>query len=283
MVVLTTPPYCDADPCTTNSYTPSDPRYETNNAFIKSYGQNHTGWFAVDAAAAEIDATLSTGFFGPANGMTAEGTHFIILGGYRVGKALASALTAGVGSLLPPPINAIIYNTDPSTLVTNGMMTGTGGTAGASSSGSIASSWTLTGAAGATCVGSKNTRADGLGAIQTVVLSGGTASSHCDLSQTITGWTANVDTLQAQAEIMSGSTVAAMMPITLCYNASCAAGQFSGLWEDNLAEILTETSPTFIEVTPLRIVPVSATSATVVISIYGAGTVNIGRVEVHKR
>jgi hypothetical protein len=287
MIMMTGNPFCNAGggngTCLDNSsYSPADPRFVTINNWIKGWAQNHADFIVVDIAAAEIEAT---GFWGPLPNMTGDWTHLITLGGYSVGNALAKGLTAQIPNLLPPVAPVQIYNLDPTNLLTNGMMVGTGGTAGSGASGTVATSWTLTGNAGATCTGSKTARTDGMGEIQTIVINSGSGtSSYCELTQTFSGWTANVDTLQIQAEFMNGSSLTVMNPVSICFNASCAAGQYSGLWIDN-PQTLAVTTPYMLVMSPLgRVVPVSATTAVASIRVYGvSGTYQIGRTEVHKR
>jgi hypothetical protein len=268
-IMLTIPPFADMG---------RDPRYFQINQWIKSWGATHPNFYVVDSAAVEIDATNPK--LGPLPDMTMDGVHLFTLGAFTVGKAVASTLTSL--ALVPPPAYTIISNVDPTTLVTNGMQTGTGGAAGDASSGSIATSWTLTGYAGAKCVGSKKARSDGMGEIQTITMTGTSPSSLCEYKQTITGWTPS-DTLQMQAEIMSGSTLGKMITGQLVYHTNtdrvCAA-----MWQDNPSAVLTTTSPAFMMQNPKQAVWNGTTSIDVSVWIYGtASTVDIGRVEVYRR
>ena len=252
----------------------SDARQFAINSWMKSFAATNPNLIVVDAAAAMIDA--NSGTVAPLPNATLDGVHFASLAGYLVGKAIATALAGAV-----PPTPAIISNNDPSTLVVNGLQIGTAGSTGSGASGSVSNSWTLTGYAGATCIGSKGTRGDGLGAVQTITMTGTSANSYCELKQTITGWT-GTDTLQVQAEILNGSTIGKMVTAQLVFHAG-SDHVHTTLWQDNGTTVLTNTTPDMV----LKNVPQSVwggtTSIDVSIWIYGtSGTVNIGRVEVHK-
>ncbi len=265
-IMLTVPPFSGMG---------NDPRYFQINQWIKSWGATHPNYYAVDAAAAEIDPING----GPLPNMTMDGVHLFTLGAFSIGKVIANTLAAM--AVLPPPAYTIIYNGDPTSLVANGMQTGTGGTAGSNASGSIATSWTLTGYAGATCVGSKKTRADGMGEIQTVTMTGTSAASYCELKQRISGWS-GTDNLQMQAEIMAGSTLGKMITGNLVFHAD-SDRVFTTLWQDNPSPVLLIPTPYMLLQTAKQVVWNGTTATDVSIWMYGtSGTIDIGRVEVHK-
>uniref|UniRef100_Q01TP3 SGNH hydrolase-type esterase domain-containing protein n=1 Tax=Solibacter usitatus (strain Ellin6076) TaxID=234267 RepID=Q01TP3_SOLUE len=265
-IMLTIPPFAGMG---------NDPRYFEINHWIKTWGATHPNFCVVDSAAIEIDPVNG----GPLPNMTMDGVHLFTLGAFSIGKAIANTLTAM--ALVPPPAYTIIYNNDPTSLVTNGMQTGMGGTVGRSASGLIASSWTLTGYAGATCVGSKKPRADGMGEIQSVTMTGTSAASYCELKQTISGWS-GTDTLQMQAEIMPGSTLGKMITGNLVFHAG-SDRVFTTLWQDNPSPVLSVTTPYLLLQTAQQAVWNGTTATDVSVWMYGtSGTIDIGRVEVHK-
>jgi hypothetical protein len=259
--------------------------------WLKTFAATRSGVYFADAGAVIINPT---GTVGPRTYCTLDGVHYATDCGYRVGMALAQALTAQAGDSLPPPAPRVVYNTDPINITTNPMLTGSSGTVGTGASGVVPSSWTLTGNAGATCAGAVSARTDGFGQMFTVTMTGTGPTSYCELKQNISGW-AVADRLQVQAEILTGSTIGVMIsPQMVNYSSGSAVlATTNGLWQDNYAvgggggpagSYTVPTSNAMLIMAPTRTVPTSTMTTTVSVVMYGTGsTVNVGRVEVRKR
>ena len=123
--------------------------YNTINAYAKSHSN------VIYAPMAEAIWTSLANPVPIANAMI-DGVHPTRLGAALMGKALADAINTTVDKPTPPDL--ITKNTYDGNLLANGLMTGTGGTLGAGASGSVATSWTLASAGGASSVGSKVAR-----------------------------------------------------------------------------------------------------------------------------
>jgi hypothetical protein len=112
-------------------------------------------------------------------------------------------------------------------------------------------------------------------------MTGTSPASYCELKQTITGWSQS-DTLQMQAEVMPGSTLGKMITGNLVFHAG-SDRVFTTLWQDNPSPVLTNTTPYMLLQTAKQAVWNGTTTTDVSVWMFGtSGTIDIGRVEVHK-
>jgi lysophospholipase L1-like esterase len=112
-----------------------------------------------------------------ASGMSSDGTHPNVAGGVMIGEALATWF-AGTPLYSPPP-TLWTHTGDDQNLLSNGIPTGSGGTAGTGTTGTVATSWTTTRLSGAgTATASVVARSDLLqGKAQRLVIASGAGTS----------------------------------------------------------------------------------------------------------
>jgi hypothetical protein len=118
--------------------------------------------------------------------MTFDGTHPTVLGAMVIGRHVANALSTITSPMAPllPSHEADVYDAAENpegNLLTNGMMTGTGGSVAGEVTGDVADDWTLVRFAGTysagTVVASKTTRTDVAGDWQVITVSGMTGGT----------------------------------------------------------------------------------------------------------
>ena len=252
----------------------------TVNLWMKEWAKQQSSVVLVDTAAAIIDAT------NPNLAMIStccmdSGTHPNMSGSYLLGQAIANALSTA----MVPPATLPEWNRDPLNFIVNTMNAGTGGSTASGATGSVATSWTLTNN-GTTCAGSKGTRSDGLpGVTQIITMTGSGTTSHCDYTQTISGWS-NGDTLWAQAEIMAGSVIDHHFLLVMNYHT--AGGDYLYTWGGETSQssqaAVSQTLPSTIVVrTAPKQIWGAILSITAGIYVYGtSGAITVGRVEVRK-
>lgn len=125
------------------------------NAWIKEYARQTPGVVLADFYTAVTDGLTAAWIAG----YVSDGLHPLVRGAAPMGKVLAAALSPVV-----PYVDTLVSNnTDTGNLLTNGLMTGTGGgnAVGAALTGTIAANWTVQGGFTGTVVGSKVARTDG--------------------------------------------------------------------------------------------------------------------------
>ncbi|NRF09385.1 SGNH/GDSL hydrolase family protein [Agrobacterium pusense] len=114
-------------------------------------------------------------------GVLKDGIHESPTGAYLIARAIAAILEQWLAprQSLPTSVADLFSADNPAgSLVSNGMMAGTGGTAGANTTGDVATGWTVSATTGITAVCSKVTDADGH-VWQEIVVSGTAAQRQC--------------------------------------------------------------------------------------------------------
>jgi lysophospholipase L1-like esterase len=222
----------------------------------------------------------------PLANTTADGVHPSRYGAALMGKAAAAAIVAALDT---PPVAALVTkNTFDGNMLTNGLMTGTGGTL-ATCTGTVADSWTLTCSGGAAAVGSKVARTDGLpGEWQQIAVTGTTppqGAAIVRLSQT-TGITdfKSGETVQLYVEWQSDNNWTAMERFNAYVN-------FVGGDDSTLRTLNPEPADTTYQYNGSSgvwhskpwLITGNATVINTYIEIQGqAGTVRIGRVQIRR-
>ncbi len=188
------------------------------NQWIRDKALSTQGMILVDPYSVMIDPTTANG--DARSGFTADGLHFAPIGAFYIGK-----LIADIFSPLMRPCKPVFCsqsdtydapNNPYGNMVTNGLHTGTGGTAGTGATGSVATNWQAfrnSGTSATTITASKTTRSDGLpGDVQQLVVAtgGGSGASVCYFTTSPSDVTTGVDTnswYEAACEIdVSGIT-----------------------------------------------------------------------------
>jgi lysophospholipase L1-like esterase len=249
--------------------------WSTVNLWMKEWAKLQNNLVLVDAAAAIIDPTAAT--IVPRANTTSDGTHPLALGAYLIGKAITSSLS----SIVIPQATLPVWNNDPLNLVTNGFQTGTAGTV-TGGTGVAADGWTLANN-GTTCVGSKDTRSDGLGAVQILTMTGSSSASHCDLTQQISGWSAG-DTIWAQAEILDGTIVGHSIALVILLHGGSDVYYRALFSESNYAGFGGQALPNMVIRTTYPVyIPTGVSTVSVGVYTFGTtGAVKIGRIEVRR-
>ncbi len=145
------------------------------NHWINRKAQETQGMLLIDPCTIWTDPTSANG--DARSGFSTDGVHCSPTGGYWMGEAAVATL----GGLIRPIQQVAVSQYDqydatynPSgNLLSNGLLTGTGGTVGTGASGTVATGWQLSRSSGShvTATGSKTTRSDGLpGDVQQIVL-----------------------------------------------------------------------------------------------------------------
>lgn len=195
-------------------------RMDNINRWINEYARSHSGVRVLDMNPIFTDATHASG--DPISGvLLADGIHPCVNGAYLIARELAPI----VMSLIQPNEMRITSTTDVydathnplGSLITNGLLNGTGGTAGTGTTGTVADSWQIIRASGsgegtASAAGSKVSRTDGdSGAWQQIVVTGTPTEYYnfgLEPTSAITTNFATGDTLymEAEFEIDPGAT-----------------------------------------------------------------------------
>ena len=255
------------------------------NRWIKQQGGTRPGLVACDVYPALVAAT--SGDY--AAGMSADGTHPAPQGASVMGKIVADTLTPLIPALDVLPYGAV----DTANLITNPLLTGTGGTVGTGGTGSVATGWQVHPDQGVASVFacSKVARTDGIaGEWQQVVVTSGQVKANFNVSGFGTTYNTG-DRVYAVCEFETDADLAAAtgnwFRLKLVATKPDFGDGFAGYDLDNNVDTAWPAA-TFVPragvfVTPVITVPSTATLRLAFeLQRKGAGTIRVSRAGIYR-
>lgn len=249
------------------------------NNWIRQQAQTNPNVYIVDFASAYIDATNAALYPLPANQVngtdTSDGLHPASLGSSLMGAQLATLIT----NLLPPITGNLTWNNNPQNLVSNGLLTGSGGTLAGVVTGTAPTGWTVE-TTGSACSSTQSSRADGFGSDIALNVTAANQSQYCRLNQSLTTFPSGGDIVYLEAEVTPVGNVDEFWLIAT-FLGSAFEAKGTTEWNGKTFTNGSDTGTLTIRTNNFQC-PSGIAHGTVIVGPYGTSQLKIGRVSLVK-